>query len=213
MTEVVTNPNAQAALYTALARAGERCKGVEKDATNTFHRYKYASAEAIFAEAREALNAEGVSVIVQDAGVRQVMPPEGVKKRTKDGKDEPVGLDDGWVLDLSVTVVHAEGGELPTRSQWPVIPGNGRPLDKAVAGARTTALAYLVRDLLLLPRVEEGTLPDERDDRPAQENRKDYVDPRQSVRQAPPPPARPPEAPRQAVAMVPPERRAPRGGA
>jgi lysozyme len=40
-----------------------------------------------------------------------------------------------------------------------------RPLDKAVATAMTYNLGYFLRGLLLLPRVEEGTDVDQRDDR------------------------------------------------
>jgi phosphoribulokinase len=41
------------ALYAAVAKAQAHARGVEKDSTNTFHRYKYASAESLIAEAKE----------------------------------------------------------------------------------------------------------------------------------------------------------------
>ena len=47
----------------------------------------------------------------------------------------------------------------------PVLPEKGRPIDKAEAGARTYALSYFLRDLLLIPRVDEGSDVDQRDDR------------------------------------------------
>ena len=36
---------------------------------------------------------------------------------------------------------------------WPIVTGKGKPLDKAVASARTSSLGYLIRDLLVAPRV------------------------------------------------------------
>ena len=54
---------------------------------------------------------------------------------------------------------------------WPIIPEKGRPWDKAHAGALTSSLAYFLRDLLLMPRVEEGTDMDSGDrDRKRQQN-------------------------------------------
>jgi hypothetical protein len=39
---------------------------------------------------------------------------------------------------------------------WPVTLERGRPLDKAVAIASTSSLGYLLRDLLLMARVDPG---------------------------------------------------------
>ena len=45
--------------------------------------------------------------------------------------------------------------------EWAIILEKGRPLDKAIAGADTASLSYMLRDLLILPRVEAGTEMDD----------------------------------------------------
>ena len=143
---------ATAALQAALARAIVAANAVEKDARNSFHKYKYASAEAVLAEARAVLGAEGLAVVPLTEAL------------------EKVGDEQDWALWLnrSLLLTHADGGFLALSQLWPIVPEKGRPLDKALAGAKTTGLAYLLRDLLLLPRVEEGVEMDHgrRDDRP-----------------------------------------------
>ena len=137
-------------LARALAAAQARARSVEKDATNTFHRYAYASAEAILGEAKLALEGSGIAVVPTSDTVERVGP-------------EPSTLE----LRRVVTLVHQDGESLALATVWPIVPDKGRPLDKAVASARTTSLAYLLRDLLLMPRVAEGEDMDHnaRDDR------------------------------------------------
>ncbi len=40
--------------------------------------------------------------------------------------------------------------------EWPIVPERGRPLDKAIASAKTSSLGYLLRDLMVAPRVLPG---------------------------------------------------------
>lgn len=121
-------------LYAALATARERCKPAEKSSKNEHHRYKYASAEAILETANEALHGTGLSVT----------PLSQTIARRECGDV------------LVCTFRLACGGEVVDAvKEWPVVPGNGRPMDKAVASADTTALGYFLRDLLLMPRVDE----------------------------------------------------------
>ena len=61
--------------------------------------------------------------------------------------------------------------------ETPIIPDKGRPMDKAVATARTYALGYMLRDLLLLPRVEPSADVDARDDRGHEPKRRAKADP------------------------------------
>lgn len=138
MSEAAKAPSA-GGLARALAGAQARAKAVEKDATNTFHRYAYASAEAILGEAKLALEGSGIAVVPTSDTVERVGP-------------EPSTLE----LRRVVTLVHQDGESLAISTVWPIVPDKGRPLDKAVASARTTSLAYLLRDLLLMPRVAEG---------------------------------------------------------
>jgi hypothetical protein len=133
-----------AALFAALAKAQSLAKLVEKDARNAFHKYNYASAEALIAEAKAALAECGLAVIPSELMIQEPRAAEsecGAKA----------------VLIAEWFVVHEAGGRHVIHCQWPVIPEKGRPLDKALAAARTASLGYLLRDLLQLPRVEEGT--------------------------------------------------------
>lgn len=148
----MTEKNEQAGLFSALARAQAAAKNVEKDAKNSFHKYNYVSAEAMIAEAKACLSTEGLAVVPTSANLREPRPGEAPT-----GGDGDLGKGARTVLVASWLVCHSDGGSLPIECEWPVIPEKGRPLDKALAAARTASLNYLLRDLLQLPRVEEGT--------------------------------------------------------
>lgn len=130
------------ALAAALAQAQARARSVEKDAKNTFHKYAYASAEAILGEAKHALEGTGLALVPQNDAVAASPAVEGQTV--------------SWVLTRGLLLVHSSGESIYLTTSWPIVPDKGRPLDKAVASARTTSLAYLLRDLLLMPRVAEG---------------------------------------------------------
>jgi hypothetical protein len=156
----MSNESNVPALYAALARAIAKSAAVGKDAQNSFHKYKYASAESLIEEARGALAAEGLAVI--PAGWR-LLPREQPVADPTDARRS----DGGYFADVEVTylVTHADGGSIPCVTSTPTIREKGRPEDKAVATALTYNLGYFLRSLLLLPRVEEGHEVDRRDDR------------------------------------------------
>lgn len=151
-------------LTAALLRAQARVVTIEKDATNAHHRYRYVSSEAMLATTRNVLAEEGIAVLPTSTTIRFA---DGVI-RTPVGR-ELEEVRGHAVLWRSYLVVHAESGECMCASQeWPIVPEKGRPLDKAAAGADTVSLAYFLRDLLLIPRVDKGTDLDDSDrDRPA----------------------------------------------
>ena len=150
------------AIYAALAKAQAIALAVEKDARNQFHKYNYASAEALIHEAKAALSQCGLAVV---PSVSNISDPTEAQ-----AKSGAVG-----VLTATWVVVHQDGGAMTVACHWPIIPEKGRPFDKALAAARTASLGYLLRDLLQLPRVEEGTDLDH-----------DSRDNRQEQRPAPP---------------------------
>jgi len=127
----------------ALVAAQLKMKGVAKDSTNTFHQFKYASADDVIAASRVALNGEGLAVVrswkitVNELGV--------------------------WV-DSDFVLVH-EGGTTTTFSacSFPALEGKGRPLDRAIAISLTSSLGYFLRDLLLIPKPDDESM-DRRDD-------------------------------------------------
>ena len=142
----------QSKLFAALASAQAAAKNVEKDAKNQFHKYNYVSAEAMIAEAKVCLSSNGLAVVPTSAIMRE---PRAGEQPT--GGDSDLGKGARMMLVASWLVCHVDGGSIPVECEWPVIPEKGRPLDKALAAARTASLNYLLRDLLQLPRVEEGT--------------------------------------------------------
>jgi len=126
----------QAALAAALNQAQGAAGAVSKASRNDYHRYKYASAEALIEEGRSALHGAGLALV-------------------PDSQSIELGTGDGLsVLKRTYTILHSGGGMLTMAQEWPVIPEKGRPMDKAVASAVTASLGYFLRDLLLMPRVD-----------------------------------------------------------
>ena len=135
----MTTPKLDAAIVAAQARAVT----VKKDATNSFQRYDYASAEAIIRAGVDALSSEGVAVV-----------PGSME------------LQDGAILRREWLMIHKSGETRSAVQDWPVVPGKGRPLDKAYAGALTSSFAYFLRDLLCMDRVAPGDDDLHREDTP-----------------------------------------------
>ena len=129
---------ATAELYAALSRAQGAVEAAEKSSKNTFHGYSYASAEEILAVGRRALSAQGLALLLVDSSVVRA---EG----------------QSWYLDTSYMLVHSGGQCVPVHTELEIIPDKGRPVDKATLAARTESLGYVLRDLLLIPRVAEGS--------------------------------------------------------
>jgi hypothetical protein len=149
---VINSPPARPAipavpnLAKALAAAQQKCRAASKDAKNNFHGYRYASAEAIIGEAKAALADTGLALVpieqqVEEAGGR-------------------------YQLHRRFLLTHESGECLPLSVSWPVIPDKGRPLDKAAGAAATSSLSYLLRDLLLMPRVDGEDDVAAREDKP-----------------------------------------------
>ena len=171
----------------ALVEAQAAINAVEKGSTNAFHKYKYASGDDIIAEGRAALNGAGLATFATRWQITET-PYQWT--------DEKGAVIDDVALRLLVRyrLVHASGEVMDFEPfSVPVLPEKGRPIDKAEAGARTYALSYFLRDLLLIPRVDEGSDVDSRDD--------SRHDPRNRAKQSPPP-ARSYEAQRSHVQAV-----------
>lgn len=135
----LTTPS-PALLAAALVAAQRAAVGVHKSSRNGFHKYDYASAEQIIWVATKALTGAGLALICAESEI----------------------IGDGQLyLRRRFVLCHEAGGERALSQVWPIVPEKGRPLDKAVAAADTAGLGYLLRSLLLLPRVERGTDLDE----------------------------------------------------
>lgn len=155
------NQNAQpkAELCAALIEAQKNIKSVHKGSENSFHRYKYASAEDMIAASRDALLSAGLTVVTLSQDVESTDSM-------------------GDMLKVVYQLLHSTGACHEIRSSTPVHADKGKPWDKAMATAKTTDLAYFFRNLLMIPRVEEEM--DHRDDRkytpPAKKPPKPTVD-------------------------------------
>lgn len=168
-----------AELYAALARAIAASNAVEKDARNTHQGYKYASAEGLIEEARAALSAQGLACV-----------PKRVRTVPLAGGAVSAGGKANWYfadVEIEYHVTHGGGGVVVCEASTPAIVDNGRPQDKAVATAQTYSLGYFLRALLLLPRVDEGTDVDRRDDRAADRDDRTRPQPPQRQQQQSPP--------------------------
>jgi hypothetical protein len=139
----MTEPTPTPKLDQAIAKAMEMASSQAHDARNEYHRYKYTSSEAMIGEGRRCLAANGVSLLPVHCQLRLDTEPPTIE----------------------VTYRIACEGEavlLPTVNA--VLEEKGRPLDKAIATARTYTLAYLLRDILLLDRPDDEHSVDKRDD-------------------------------------------------
>lgn len=137
----------------ALVKAMRSTGAVPHDGRNEYHRYDYTSAEAIIQAGRDALIGAGLSLLPVEA---RLVGSE------RDGPDR-------FEWERIFLLLHDETGEMtPMRTTFPVVPDKGRPLDKATAAADTVSLAYFLRDLLLMPRVDRADDVAGRDDRAAQ---------------------------------------------
>jgi len=139
----------RAVVFCALLAAQQAIAAVMKDARANYGeraRYSYVSADQMVGECRKALHGAGL-ILVRESYSVQTIP------------------DMGSMLLSNYLLVHAESGLSISSSQspWFIIEAQGRPLDKALAGALTTSLSYFLRDLLLVPREDEAEM-DQRND-------------------------------------------------
>lgn len=125
-----------------LAAQKQMSGGVSHDARNDFARFDYTSSEAIIASSSKAMS---------DAGLTFVHDWEYSTERSE----------------VIITCEVSDGGHVMVRSyNFPVFEQKGKPIDKALAGAVTTCLAYALRGILNFPR------PDKSDDIAARDDEK-----------------------------------------
>jgi hypothetical protein len=135
-------------IYAALVKAQSAVKGVGNDSMNQHHKYKYTSAEALIREGRLALTGAGLALIEQTCTHHFAENGETV------------------ALTIAYLLVHETGAMVVGPWTVPVLIGKGREVDKAEAAARTYALGYTMRGLLMIDRPgEDAGDVDQRDDR------------------------------------------------
>ena len=122
-------------LFAALAKAQAELRGVANDARNQHHRYTYTSAEALIAAVTDAIAPHGLAWVC----LRQ-----SVQDR---------------IARCEFAIVHESGAELsPIVAELEIVPGKGRPGDKAALAAYTECHAYALRGAFNIPRAEPNPI-------------------------------------------------------
>lgn len=124
----------------AILKAQRAIQPVAKGSKNDHHGYHYASAEDVLAAAREVLNEAGLALICTGTGM------------------------EAGRLTKAYLLLHESGESMPLTSSLAVCPGKGRPEDKAELASATECLGYILRDLLLIPRVDAEDVSGRKDD-------------------------------------------------
>lgn len=133
-------------LALAIVNAQRAVRSALKTSENKFHGYKYASAEEVLTVGREALNDNGLAMLPISEDFEPIAPI-----------DDKCGGAVAMVR-CKYLVIHESGSTYEFSTDVPVVPERGkssgwsRPADKATFSARTEALGYALRDLLLIPR-------------------------------------------------------------
>lgn len=172
-------------LEAALLQAQRLITAAEKDSTNQYSRYSYASAECIMDLARRALHAVGL-VPVADLWELEALPEfltgGGLETGTKYSEMATC------ICAVTCEILHPASGDRRSKVvRVPVHVHDGMPLDKAASAANTLALRYWLRNLLVIPQVESGADINSRNDAGYQAPRARGQQQRKASTQAPPP--------------------------
>lgn len=151
-------------LCAALVIAQKGARGVEKDAKNDYHQYKYASSEAVIDEGRRCLLTADLALFPRSRRFEALDLRVEQTGNDKSGKPKPPKGAIGRV-EMVYCLVHTSGEAVEIASGTWVVPEAGRPEDKAEAAAVTSDLGYVLRGVLLLPRGMDTSPIEGRDDR------------------------------------------------
>lgn len=149
-------------LAAAIVQAQAASRPVKPDGKH-HQGYKYASAEAVVTEARRALNEAGLALVLmsQSSHVPEGSDAPSIIYHRKGQDPEEHAL---WLLDLEYALIHESGEMLcVVLTGVPVVPGPGRPPDRALSAALTAAHKYALIHLLALPR-NDGEVSDRNDE-------------------------------------------------
>jgi hypothetical protein len=127
-------------LATRLARVMGAIHGVKKDGRNDFHKYDYATSDAVLFEVRKALSLEGVCFM---CGVDEVMRDERAAKN---------GVQFHITLKLAMAFHCGETGESLTTTWYSEATDTG---DKAINKAQTAGVKYFLLKAFLIPTSDE----------------------------------------------------------
>lgn len=155
-------------IWSALFKAQCSIRAIEKASRNSMQNYDYTSGEDMIEHCGRALCDNGLALFTVGAFF---VPAE----MQVIADNQIVTMRDAYCT-VDYILVHAESGEsIDFKFELPIVPGKGRPSDKAYCSSLTTNLAYFLRNLLMVKRGDETAI-DERDD-------SDYEIKPQSIRQ------------------------------
>ncbi len=138
-------------LYAKLAEVVAEVLSVERDGTNTFHKYKYTSAEAMLRALRGPLAARSIALLpsVTDIAEREITTGKGNASTVT-------------TVRLSFTFVDGETGETHV-CEWA---GQGDdPADKGLGKAYTNAVKTFLREAFLIPQGDDPEADTKTDER------------------------------------------------
>jgi hypothetical protein len=165
-------------LAAALISAQKEVKSALKTKEQKGHGYRYAPAEEVLIVGREALNNN-------DLGMRPITEDFSVISPIDDKCGGAVGI-----VRCRFEVFHSSGASFEFSTDVPVVPTRGnigwaRPADKSTFAARTEALGYALRDLLLIPREDAPDVSGRHDKGKAGPGTKEEQQRRQDAQQNP----------------------------
>lgn len=138
----------------ALLKAQQAIKSIAKDSYNDFAKFHYVGSEQMVQEARQVLHDNGLVLVRDSWELIYGGPIPAVRSVFR--------------------LMHADTGTFKTfNADYLVLEAKGKPLDKALNGALTTSLSYFLRDLLLIPRLDESEVDNPKNDRKAIKEERD----------------------------------------
>ena len=142
MTEPVVHDNIEMALVSAQAQIS----AAKKDGRNDYSKWMYVKAETLIAMSKHVFNDNGLAF---------------------DRKSDKLVYLNGFpVIESIFNLTHGPSQTVTEyTSSFPVVEKKGTALDRAYSASLTSGLAYKIRDVLQIPREEEGGGVDARDDR------------------------------------------------
>lgn len=197
MSEITFGP-IPASVAVGMLKARRAVQAVAKAAKNEHHGYKYASSEAMMSEGLRALNEGGLVFMRMSHATAQIERPRSIA--LEGGGIETV-REVVTRLRCTFALVAEDGGTAWITTDNAIVPGKGKPEDKAEFGIQTEAYAYALRDILGIPRGDDSLTPSARNDT-------DDPGPQPPAARRAPPAARP-LAPLANDAPPPPEARGP----
>jgi hypothetical protein len=137
-----------------LVAAQHRIQSLAKDSetvTASGPRYKYAASDDVVRDAREALTAEGLAFVRVGWSIVEWLTP--LPPRKQDGDERP-----RCVLSVDYMLISEEGESMRFDGSTIVaLADGGRPIDKAMLGALTSHMGYMLLGILQIDRQD----PDE----------------------------------------------------